>query len=150
MLTGQSSPNLENMHFFSCWLRRPPFQSLMRPQHGVGKFCDRIQRRAWCFTMWLMSRAGNDRDVDGTVALVLGDLDLAHGAILIVRALDDCDGHADEGEIFGDIPVAEFRIEPGAVPAVEGAVRVLVPARELGLEVGGLVGRLDFCDRGNG
>src|SRR3974390_108410 len=111
----------------------------MRPQHGVGKFCDRTQRRAWRFTMWLMSRAGNDRHVDGTVALLLRDLDLAPRAILIVRALDDRDRHADEGEIFGDIPGAEFRVEPGAVPAVEGAVRVLVPARELCLEIRGLV-----------
>src|SRR6516164_6618033 len=146
MLAGQSSPNLKNMHFFSCWLSGPSLQALVRPQHGVAEFCDRIERRAWCFTMRLMSRTGNDCDVDGTIAFVLGDLDLAHGAILIVRALDDRDRHADEGEIFRDIPVAEFRIEPGAVPAVEGVVDVPVPARELCPEIGVLVGRLDFSD----
>ena len=75
------------------------------------------------------------RHIDRAIALLLRDLDLPHGAVLVVRALHDRDRHADIGEIFGDIPVAEFRIEPGAVPAIERVVDVLVPARELRLQV---------------
>ena len=80
-----------------------------------------------------MAGAGHHGHIDRTIALFLRDLDLADRAILIVGALHDRDGHADIGEIFGNIPVAELRIEPGAVPAIEGVVDIVVPARELRL-----------------
>src|SRR5438309_9508558 len=48
---------------------------------------------------------------------------------LPIYTLQDRRGHADVGQKFRNIPVAELWIEPGAVPAVEGVVDVLVPAR---------------------
>ena len=80
-------------------------------------------------------RLRDHRHIDRAIALFLGDLDLPHCAVLVVRTLQDRNRHADIGEVFRDIPVAEFRIEPGAVPAVEGVVDVLVPAREFRLQL---------------
>ena len=40
-----------------------------------------------------------------------------------------------------------FGIEPSAVPALEGVVDILVPARELGAQVGRLIGRARLLDR---
>src|SRR5665213_555995 len=94
-----------------------------------------------------MPRASNDGDIDRAVAFRLRDLDLTDRAILVIRALQDGDGNADIGEVFGNIPGAESRIAPGAVPAVEGVVDVLVPARQLRLQVGCLVSLLDFRNR---
>ena len=41
------------------------------------------------------------------------------------------------------------RIEPGAVPALEGVVDVGVPARQPRAQIAGLVGLLRFGDRGD-
>src|SRR5262245_8047613 len=78
-----------------------------------------------------MPHAPIERDLDRAVAFLPRHLDLALRAILIVLALHDQDRHADIGERLGDVPVAEFGIEPGVVPAAEGIVNVGVPAREL-------------------
>src|SRR4051812_619689 len=94
-----------------------------------------------------MRRARHDFQIDRAIAFLLRDLGLTQRPVLVVHALKDQDGNADISEIFRDIPVAEFRIEPGGVPAVEGVVDVLVPARELCLQVGGLKGGLDVCNR---
>src|SRR4051812_44823713 len=91
-------------------------------QHRVGEFLDRLQRRARLLPMRLVSGARDHGYVDRAVAFILRDLDLAHGAILVIRALQDRHGHADIGEVFRNIPVAECWIEPGVVPAIEGVV----------------------------
>ena len=106
----------------------------------VCKFRDGIERRPRRFTMRRMSGPRDHRHIDRTIALFLRDLDLADGAILVVGALQDRDRNADIGEVFRDIPVAEFGVEPGAVPAIEGVVDVVVPARQLRLQVRGLIG----------
>src|SRR5207247_5350942 len=92
----------------------------------------------------------NDSHIDRAVALLLRDLDLAHCPILVVNTLQDRYRYADIGEVFGNIPVAEIRIEPGAVPAIEGVVDIPVPARQLSLQVRGLVGAPDLRDRSDG
>src|SRR5439155_12506632 len=103
----------------------------------------------WGFTMRLMSRARDGSHINRTIALFLRDLDLTHRPILVVHTLQDRHRHADIGEVFGNIPPAEFWIEPGAVPAVERVVDVPVPAREFFLQVRGLVGFPDFRDLGH-
>src|SRR5207247_11097241 len=90
--------------------------------------------------MRLMSRSRNDSHIDRAVALLLRDLDLAHCPILVVNTLQDRHRYADIGEVFGNIPVAEIWIEPGAVTAIEGVVDIPVPARQLSLLFHGLVG----------
>src|SRR5579871_6359319 len=148
MLCSESSPDHGNMHFVSCLDnggsgRRPSkafpaiedglYGTLRRAlmcKDGVGEFRYRIERFFRRFTMRRMPGAFNDRHIDRTVTLLLGDLDLPYCPILVVGALDDRNRHADVGKIIRDIPGAEFRIEPGAVPAVEGVVDILVPARE--------------------
>ncbi len=112
----------------------------MSKEDAFCKLRDRIQRRLRRFTMRLMSGTRNDRHIDRTIALFLCDLDLAHCPILVVGALQDRDRHPDISEIFRDIPVAKFRVEPGGVPAVEGVVDIAVPAREFGAQARGLVG----------
>ena len=89
----------------------------------------RVQRRPRRIAMRGMARARNDFQIDRAVTFLLRDLDLTQRSILVIRALHDHDGTADVGEIFRDVPVAEFWIEPGAVPAKESVVDVLVPAR---------------------
>ena len=101
----------------------------------VGEVGDRRERLRRRLAMRRMSRAGDQADIDRAVAFAPRDLDLPHGAVLIVLALHDLHRHADIGEVVGNIPVAEFRIEPGAVPAIEGVVDILVPARQLLLQV---------------
>src|SRR6266404_8762519 len=99
--------------------------------------------------MRLMSRSRDHSHINRTVALFLCDLDLAHGPVLVVHTLQDRHRYADIGEVFGNIPVAEIRIEPGAVPAIEGVVDILVPARQLLLQVRGRVGAPDLGNRGD-
>jgi len=71
---------------------------------------------------------GQQRDVDRAIALGFRDLDLPYRSVLIVGALNDLNGDADIGEIFADIPVAKFRVEPGVIPAAERIVDIRMPA----------------------
>src|SRR6478735_12385612 len=89
----------------------PSLRALMRLQHGVCEIRDRMQRRRRRFPMRRVSGPLEQGHIDWTIALLLRDLDLPEGPILVVGALDDRDGNADIGEVFRDIPVAEFRIE---------------------------------------
>src|SRR5581483_5833011 len=122
----------------------------MPSQDTVHEFGDRIERRNSCLAMRRVSRAFNDCDVHRAVTLGFGNLDLPQGAVLILRALHDLHGNTDVGQVFGDVPVAELRIEPGAVPGVERVVDVVVPACELFLQPAGFVFALDAFDRGYG
>src|SRR5579871_3747884 len=82
-----------------------------------------------------MADAFDQGDVERAITFLLGDLDLARGAVLVVLALHDLDGHADVTQRLGDIPVAEAWIEPSAVPAEEGVVDIAMPAREPWLQI---------------
>src|SRR3954470_7222678 len=143
-----SRPNSRNMHFASCsrsakrlarLLGGPPLRAVVDTQYRFRKIRDHIQRLLRRLAMWLGARARKDRGVDRAITLLLRDLDLPHGAVLIISTLEDRHRHADIGEVFGNIPVAKFRIEPRAVPAMKGVVDVLVPARELLFQVRGLI-----------
>src|SRR6185312_14441199 len=94
-----------------------------------------------------MARAWQQRDLDRTIAFLLGNLDLFHGAVLVVLALHDQNGHADVSEELCDVPLAELRVEPGTVPTLERAVDVVVPAREPRPQIAGFIGfsRLGDC-----
>src|SRR6266436_7952234 len=105
----------------------PPLRTV-DTQNRVCEFRDRIQRRPRRLPMRLVSRPRDQGHIDRTIALFPRELDLARGPILVIHTLQDRDRHADIGEEFGNIPGAEFRIEPGAVPAIEGVVDILVPA----------------------
>src|ERR1700731_2169212 len=106
-------------------LSGPPLCAV-RTQCGHGEFRDRLQRRPKCLAMRRMPRSRNDGGIDRAVAFLLRGPDLTHRPILVIHALQDGDGDADIGEVFGNIPIPECRVEPGAVPAVEGVVDVLV------------------------
>jgi len=108
-----------------------------------------MERLPWRFTMRRMSGALNEGHLHRAIALFLRNLDLADGPILVVFALNERDWDADIGEIVGNIPGAEFWIEPGAVPAIEGVVDVRMPAREPLAEAGIFISLLDFGDRGD-
>src|SRR5689334_17053868 len=112
---------------------------LMEVHDGAMELRDRGQCRIRSFAVRRMPDARQDGHIHGAVAFVLRELDLAQGAVLIGRALDYRNGHADIGEIVGNIPAAEFCVEPRTVPAMEGVVDILVPAREFGAEVRGLI-----------
>src|SRR5260221_4811160 len=114
-----------------------PLRALVDMQNASCKFRNRIKRRLRRFTMRRMSGARNDRHIDGTIAFFSGNLDLADCPILVVGALQDCNGHANVGEIFRNIPAAKCWVEPRSVPPVEGVVDVAVPAFQLGPEIGG-------------
>src|SRR5436305_12825313 len=124
------------------WLR-----AFMNMQDAPREFRDRRERYIGCLAMRRMSGALDDRYVDRAIAFLFGDLDLTQGAVLVVGALHDQERHADIGEIFRNIPVAKFRVEPGVVPSVERVVDVLVPAPEFCPEFGALVSRFDLGNR---
>src|SRR5437667_904013 len=122
---------------------------LIVAQNGVCEFRDRIKRRPRRFTMRLVSRPRDFSHIDGTVALLPSNLDLADRSILIIRTLQDGDGNADVVEVFGYLPAAEFLVEPSVIPAIEGIVDIAVPARQLRLELRCLIGRFDRGNRGD-
>src|ERR1700742_3926177 len=121
-------------------LRCAARRALTIAEDGVGEFRDRIQSRLWRLAMRRMPRPWNSHHVDRAIAFVLRDLDLTHAPVLIIDTLHDHDGDPDIGEVFRNIPVAELRVEPSAVPAVKGVVDVAMPARQFCPEVGGLEG----------
>src|SRR6187431_392822 len=96
-----------------------------------------------------MARAREQYHLDRAIAFLLSNLDLLHGAILVVLALHDQHRHADIGEELGDVPFAELRVEPGAVPALERIVDIVMPAREPHAQIACFVGFPGFDDRGD-
>src|SRR3954466_8614637 len=100
-------------------LCRAPLRTLMHLQNGPGEFRERIQRRLRRLAVRRMPGTGDDRDVDRTIAFFAGNFDLANRPIVIVGALHDGYRHADRGEVLRNVPVAEFWVEPRAVPSVE-------------------------------
>src|SRR4051794_20102553 len=82
-------------------------RALVVSQDSVCKFRNGIERRLRRFTMRLMSCFRDNSHIDGTVAIFLSDLDLTHGAVPVIPALHDGNGHPDVGKIFGDVPVPE-------------------------------------------
>ena len=122
-------------------------QSPVRAEDRRREIGNRRQRLVRRLAMRGVAGIGNQHDIDRAVAFLLRDLDLPHGAVLIRRTLHDRNRDADVGKVLGNIPIAEFRIEPGVVPAIEGVVGILVPARQFLFQVRGLIGRLNF---GNG
>src|SRR6266446_5957604 len=127
----------------------PPLRALVDVQNASCKFRNRIERRLRRLTMRRMSGARDDRHVDRTIAFFSRDIDLADCPILVIGALQDCNGNAYVGEIFRNIPVAKLWVEPCRVPPVERVVDVVVPALQLRPEIGGLIGLLDLGDRGD-
>jgi len=74
--------------------------------------------------------------------LPLDGIELRHGAVLVVVALDGEYRADDAGQVLLDVPGAEFRVQPDVVPAAEGVGGIDVMARKLALQVGGLEGPL--------
>src|SRR5271154_5259899 len=97
-----------------------------------------------------MSRTRYHRHIDRAITLLLRNLDLTDCPILIVFAMQNCDGHANVGEIVADVPSTKVGIKPGVIPTIECVVDVLMPARELGPQVRRFIGLSDPGDRGNG
>jgi len=96
-----------------------------------------------------MACVRQQRDFDRAIAFFLCDLDLLHGAVLIISTLHDQHGHADIGEKFRDIPLAKVGIEPGAVPSLERIVDMRMPSRQARAQVAGLVRFLRLDDLGD-
>src|SRR6185312_16883889 len=96
-----------------------------------------------------MTRARQHRHFDRAITFFARDLDLLHGSVLIVLTLHDQDWHADVSESLGDVPLAEIRIEPGAVPTLERAIDVGMPARQPCAQVAGFISPSGVFDCGN-
>ena len=77
------------------------------------------------------------------------DAELFVGSVGVVGALQAEGRDADRWQEIGYVEVTETRVEPGAVPAVEGDVGVAVIAGEARAEVAGFVGVLDLADAGD-
>src|ERR1700730_11703694 len=114
-----------------------------------GKIDNTLHRRVRRLTMRDVPRAGKDYGFHRAVAFLLGDFDLLKRAILIVRALDDEDGHPHIGEFLGDFPVAKSRIEPGPAPAIECMVGIFMPLAKFCAQIRGLIGLAHACDLGD-
>jgi hypothetical protein len=99
--------------------------------------------------MWGVARAGDQAGLDGGGEVRLHDLKLRLRAVGVVGALQAEGRDTDDRQETGDVEVAEARVEPGAVPAMEGVVGVAVIAREAGAEVAGFVRVLDLADAGD-
>src|SRR6476620_8426888 len=105
MFCIRSSLKRRNMHFVSYsqkmsrsanGLGRTTLRAL-GSQDGARELRDRLQRRLRRLPMWRMAGACNDGPVNRAVALASRDLDLPHGAIMVVRSLQDRDRHTDIG-----------------------------------------------------
>src|SRR5579863_2405963 len=79
----------------------------------------------------IVASVWQDRSLNRRVAFLVGDLDLAQRAVLVVLALHDQHRHPDIAEGISDVPVAKFRIEPWLAPGAERAIDIGVPALEL-------------------
>src|SRR5262245_46460778 len=73
-------------------------------------------------------------------------IELGHGAVLVVEALDRQHRAAYAGEDLLYVPGAEIRVQPDVVPAPERLRRVRVVAAELLRQVGALERRLRLGD----
>src|ERR1700691_6787854 len=103
------------------------FALVVVAQQAVDEVGGGVERQFRSLAMRGVLDAGKHRRLERTEAVLLGGLDLPERAVLIAVALDDQDRHADVAERFGDVPVAEFRIEPWLAPRAERAVHVGVP-----------------------
>src|SRR5260221_6960245 len=122
-------------------------RALVRIQDASHKIGDRIERCLRRVAMRRMSGARHDRHIDRAVAFFLRDLDLADRSILVFGALQDRNRHPDVGEIFRNVPVAKFWVEPGVAPAIAGVVYITVPARQRFPEASGRIGCPGLRDR---
>src|ERR1700756_2252677 len=109
MFSTWSSQEHANMHFISCAAKPPSGRAalglVMDVHDSAIEFGDCGQRSIRGFAMRRMANAGQDGHVNWAVAFLLRDLDLPQRAILVLRALNDRDRHADIGKVIGNIPI---------------------------------------------
>src|SRR5258708_28934934 len=94
-------------------------RALVDVQNASCKFRNRIERRLRRLTMRRMSGAPDDRHIDRTKAFFPRDFDLADCSILVIGALQECNGNAYVREIFRNIPVTKRWVDTCRVPRRE-------------------------------
>ncbi len=97
----------------------------------------------------MLGAGDQTRSVIGACTLAGEDVHLLVGAVGVVLALQRQDRDRDVGEQAGDVEVAESRVQPGVVPAMERDVDVAVIAGEALAQVAGFVLGLDLADAGD-
>jgi hypothetical protein len=88
--------------------------------------------------MRCMAAAVEAEQLDRAADLLRDGVDLRHGAVLVVEALDREHRAGDARQVLLDVPRAEFRVQPDVVPAAERRLGVGVMARQALAQVGGL------------
>src|SRR5579884_4137791 len=129
-----------NMHYNSQAGNPPachgvPF--LVVPEQPIEKVADEHERLLGSFTVGHVANARQNGSLNRAKTFPPRHLELLERAVLILIALHDQDRHTDIGELFGDVPLAEFRIEPRFTPRAEGAIDVHMPAAEFGAKASG-------------
>lgn len=116
---------------------------------GLHEFANRFEDSLRVVAMRGVTAVVEGKDFDRATGLAGNGLDLRHGSVWIVEALNGQDRAADAREILFDVPAAEVRMEPDVVPSPEGACGVAVMAGELLGKVGGLECSLGLGDAGD-
>jgi hypothetical protein len=99
---------------------------------------DRFEHLRRAVAVGRMARAGQLQQLD--VSGRAGDpVDLLHGAVLVVLALDGQDRAGDARQGLLDRPAAEPGAQPDVVPAAEGAVDVVVVSGQARAQVAAVV-----------
>src|SRR5579872_2826622 len=128
-----AASGLGYMHYIS-WRRNPRpgtmFALVMVAEEPIDELRSRANGSLRRLAARIVSDAGQDRSLDRRIAFLLGDLDLAQRAVLVVLALHDQHRHADVAERISDIPVAELWIEPRLAPGAERTIDIGVPTLE--------------------
>ena len=113
----------------------------------VGEVGDHLEREFGRFAERGVAHVRQHCGFNRTEAFPFRRLDLLERAVLIVGALHEEDRHADVTERFGDVPLAEIRMQPRIAPGAERAIDVGMPALEFLTQNAGIVGFARAADR---
>src|SRR5262249_32961761 len=87
-----------------------------------GEGHDGMLRRVGTFLVRRVPTTGQDQTLEAPGDAALDGVDLREGPVGVVVALHDQGRAVDGRQEALEVPRAEARVEPGAVPAPEGAV----------------------------
>src|SRR5262245_58952978 len=122
-------------------------RDILSRKGGGGEGHDRMLRRVGPFLVRGVPTTGQNQTLAAAGDAALDGVDLREGAVGVGVPLDDegraVDGRKEALQVSG----AQARVEPGAVPAPEGAVDVVaVQARKAFAEAPGHVGPPGLLD----
>ena len=109
--------------------------------NAIDKAHHRLDDRLGLVALRRVAAISQPDEVD-VRGVLRNSLELLHGAVFVVLALDGQYRAGDAGQVLLDVPGGKMRVQPSVVPAAESGIRVGVVARQLFPQVGGFVTHL--------